>query len=649
MCGIAGFLSAHNDTAGQLMATAQAMAERLRHRGPDDGGVWVDAPSGLAFSQRRLAIVDLSPAGHQPMLSSDGRYVINYNGEVYNADELRGDLQAAGRPFRGHSDTEVIVEGVAVWGVRATIERLIGMFALAVWDRQDRTLVLVRDRMGIKPLYYASFGGVFLFASELSALRAHGGWTPKIDRASVASFLRHNYIPAPHSIWNGVKKLEPGTMLTVSIGEAPRLERYWSLDDVLVEGSAALFAGDDADAVETLDALLFDAVRRRLVADVPVGAFLSGGIDSSTVVALMQRASDRPVRTFSIGFHEAGFNEATHAAAVARHLGTDHTELYVTPEEAQAVIPKLPHIYDEPFADSSQIPTYLVSAMTRDHVTVALSGDGGDELFAGYNRYFQARKVGRTMGALPAPLRRLAAAGLTAVPPKVWDRMFALVPASHRPDRGGDKVHKLASVLNEDEDDFYRRLVTHWETPNAVAIDAIEHKGILWDPESRTRVPEFVDRMRYWDMRTYLPDDILTKVDRASMAVSLEARVPILDHRVVEWSWTLAAEHRIRDSNGKWILRQVLDRYVPRSLIDRPKMGFGVPIDHWLRGPLKDWALDLLSPAALQRHGLLRPDPIQQRLKEHLEGRRNWQYPLWCTLMLQAWCDAPPQGPSADH
>lgn len=632
MCGIAGFLGGDFADAA---ATVRQMTDAIRHRGPDDADAWIDAEAGVALGHRRLSVVDLSPAGHQPMASRDGRLVIVYNGEIYNAEDLRREL--TGIDWCGHSDTEVLLEACRRWGVRRTLERLVGMFALALWDREERSLVLARDQLGIKPLFWGRFGGLVLFGSELKALRAHPGWAPAIDRNAVAAFLRHNYVPAPHTVYDGIRKLEPGTLATLKPGGEPVVERYWDLDRVAAEGLGEPFTGSDAEAEEALHALLLDAVGRQMVSDVPLGAFLSGGIDSSTVVALMQARATGPVRTFSIGFREEGYDESKHAAAVARHLGTDHTELTVTPDEAREVIPRLPHIYDEPFADSSQIPTCLLSALTRRHVTVALSGDGGDELFGGYSRYALAERIWAKTRLLPRPARHLLAAAVEGVPPNRWDALFQLVPAAKRPPQPGDKMHKLAGVLTEDEDAIYRRLVSHATEPSELVPGAVEPKGLLWDPAVRARVPGFFERMQYLDTLTYLPDDILTKVDRASMAASLEARVPLLDTRVVEFAWRLPRRLKQRHGQGKWLLRQVLYRHVPPALVERPKMGFGVPIDSWLRGPLKDWAADLLDPSRMAQAGLLRPEPVQALWRQHQSGERNWQYHLWDVLMLQAW------------
>jgi asparagine synthase (glutamine-hydrolysing) len=620
-----------------MKALAQEMADSIRYRGPDAGASWADASAGVAFGHRRLSIIDLSEAGAQPMRSSCGRFVICYNGEIYNAPELRAELEAAGRSFAGHSDTEVIVEACGEWGVANTISRLIGMFAMAFWDFRQRRLWLVRDRLGIKPLYWGQFGDLVLFGSELKALRLHPGWSPDMDRDALVAYMRHNYIPCPQTIYKGVKKLPPGCFLHVGADGKPEIEAYWSLEAVAREALQARNGISDMEAIDGMETLLTDAVRRRMVADVPIGAFLSGGVDSSTVVALMQRVSERPVRTFSIGFREKGFDEAPYAKEVARHLGTDHTELYVSESHAQDVIPNLPEMYDEPFSDSSQIPTFLVSELTRRHVTVSLSGDGGDELFAGYNRYFHAEAIFAKIRRLPGPVRPLSAALMRSLSPRAWTTLFRMVPYRWRPPHAGDKMHKLAAIVMGDEHTFYRRLISHWEDPEQIVPGARERKGIVWDETMAERIPDLTERMQYLDTLTYLPDDILTKVDRSSMAVSLESRIPLLDHRVVEMAWRMPKQMKIRDGQAKWVLRQVLYRHVPKELIERPKMGFGVPIDKWLRGPLREWAEELLNEKELQTDGILNPAPIHEKWREHLSGHRNWQYHLWNVLMFQAW------------
>ena len=638
MCGIAGFIeTTRRSGSDELRHVASCMAGSLSHRGPDDRGVWVDTEAGVALAHTRLAIVDLSAAGAQPMNSSCGRFVLSYNGEVYNAPELRAELEAAGRTFRGHSDTEVMVEGVAVWGVRATVERLIGMFAFAAWDRSTRTLTLARDRLGIKPLYWGHSHARLVFASELKALRVLPGWQGEIDRAALAAFLRYGYVPTPLSIYEGIHKLAPGTLLECGENRETKQAAYWSLSEVAERGQASPLDLPDAAAAEMLQSLLGDSVRRRMVADVPLGMFLSGGIDSSTVAALMQASSTQPVRTFSIGFREPAYDEAANARGIASHLGTEHTELYVTPAEAQAVIPKLPSIYDEPFADSSQIPTYLVSEMTRRHVTVALSGDGGDEVFAGYNRYGQGLTLARTIRTLPKAIRQAAARRMTALSPGAWDSVSLMVPRRIRPRLVGDKIHKLAGVLPEDPIGFYRHLITQWPEASCLVAGAAEPDESLFGEAVRKRFPDDISWMQYLDTLTYLPDDILTKVDRASMAVALEVRVPLLDHRVVELSWRLPPRLKMRGGTGKWILRQIAYKYVPKRLLERPKMGFGVPIDQWLRGPLKEWAGDLLSSSVTNGAGFFDPAPIAEKWAEHQAGARNWQYFLWNMLMFEAW------------
>ena len=640
MCGIAGMVDWRAATsADALRSVADAMIETVRHRGPDAGDVWVEAEGGVALGQRRLAIIDLSPGGAQPMHSADRRFVITFNGEIYNYRDIRRELQAAGHSMRSDSDTEVLLEACALWGVEAAIERAIGMFAFALWDRKTRSLTLARDRLGIKPLYYAASPERILFASQLKAFRPAPHWKPTIDEDAVVGYLRHAYIAQPRTIYREAEKLAPGHILTLRGGSTPSPKCFWDLRGIAVAGQRRNDpVPDPREAADRLDALLRDSVKLRMIADVPLGAFLSGGIDSSTVVALMQAQSTRAVKTFSIGFHESGYDEAQCAKQVAAHLGTDHTEFYVEPRHALDVIPHLADWFDEPFADPSQIPTYLVSELTRKHVTVALSGDGGDELFAGYNRYVWAERLARAVNLVPRPLRGASAAALRALAPQTWNRLFGFVPAAWRPALPGDKLHKITTLLdNPQPDAIYRRLVSQWEHPEEVAAAGREPRGPMWDPTIARDFRDLVPRMQFLDMITYLPDDILTKVDRATMAVGLEGRVPLLDHRVVAYSWSLPLEFKLRGGRSKWLLRQVLDRYVPRSLIDRPKMGFGVPIDAWLRGPLREWAESLLAPARLASDGFVRVEPVRRAWREHLEGSRNWQYPLWTVLMLQAW------------
>lgn len=655
MCGLAGGLSPADFP--RLQSVVHRMTDALEHRGPDDEGVWCDPEGGIALGHRRLAIVDVSASGHQPMVSASGRWVIAFNGEIYNHLKLRQALERAGLApgWRGHSDTETLLAGFAAWGVRRTVERCIGMFAFALWDRHERLLTLGRDRMGEKPLYYgwqgAGEGACFLFGSELVALKQHPAFSAPIDRGALALFMRHNYVPAPYSIHQGIQKLLPGHLLTVSARcREPRLDPYWSMEEVAVKGVKDPFNGGADAAVDQLETLLADAVGQQMMGDVPLGAFLSGGVDSSIVVALMQSQSSRPVRTFSIGFDEAGYNEAVHAKAVAAHLGTDHTELYVRPREALDVIPRLPSIYSEPFADSSQVPTYLVSALARRHVTVALSGDAGDELFGGYSRYPLARNLWRGISLLPRSLRGIAAGILRAPSVEAWNGVArpvrGILPRSLERANLGDKLHKAAAVLDSGSvDQLYLRLVSHW--PSGVVLGGGPHPTPLDGEATSLQGLDPVQRMMALDAMTYLPDDILTKVDRAAMAVSLESRVPLLDHRVVEFAWRLPQALKLREGSSKWALRQVLYRYVPRSLIDRPKMGFGVPIDAWLRGPLRDWAEALLDASALRQQGYLDPALVRARWGEHLSGRRNWQYHLWDVLMFQAWMENEKRSPRA--
>lgn len=610
------------------------MALALQHRGPDDTDLWSEA--GIALAHRRLSIIDLSPQGRQPMRSADGRYVATYNGEIYNYEALRAALEKEGRapPWRGHSDTEVLLAAISAWGFESTLERLTGMFALAVWDRAERTLLLARDRLGEKPLYYGWAGSAFAFASELKAFRACAGFEARVNREALALYARYAYVPAPWSIYEGIRKLPAGAFVAVSprhleerrVG-APA--RYWSLPDVVRKAKANPFTGSEAEAVDALQGVLGAAVAGQMVSDVPLGAFLSGGIDSSLVVALMQKASRQPVKTFTIGFHEAQYDEAGHAKAVAAHLGTAHTELTVAPREAMDVIPRLPGIYDEPFADSSQIPTFLVAQLARRHVTVSLSGDGGDELFGGYNRYSWARRVER----IPGALRSVAAGAIAALGPAAWSAILPLRVA-----QPADKLHKLGRILGaRDREALYEKLVSLWHENPVLGAPALP--GIAGRCEAVEGLA-FEERMMYLDALTYLPDDILAKVDRAAMAVSLETRVPMLDHRVVEFAWRLPLGMKIADGKGKHLLRTLLARHVPRALFERPKMGFAVPLEDWLRGELREWAEALLDEKRLAREGYFDPAPVRRHWKEHLSGARNWQHPLWVVLMFGAWLEA---------
>lgn len=651
MCGLTGFFQLRALGAEVHTETVRRMADRLLHRGPDDEGVWVDEVAGIALAHRRLSILDLSPAGHQPMASASGRYVIAFNGEIYNHLDMRSALDKAGAGetalinWRGHSDTETLLAGFDAWGIRGTIERCVGMFAFAVWDRKERVLTLGRDRLGEKPLYYGRQGTSFIFGSELKALKAHPSFQADIDRDALSLFMRHNYIPAPHSIYQGIYKLQPGHFLTVSADRhEPVIDAYWSLCDVAESGCRNPLDGSAQDVTDELERLLKSAVRQQMMADVPLGAFLSGGIDSSTVVALMQAQSDRPVKTFTIGFNEEGYNEAVHAKAVAHHLGTEHTELYVTPQQALDVIPKLPNLYCEPFADSSEIPTFLVSQLAKQHVTVSLSGDAGDELFSGYNRYVLGQKLWGKLSRVPVGLRAVAASGIRALSPGTWNSILspfqALPPNSSRLINIGDKLHKGAGVLAARRiDDLYLGLLTHWN-PEEIVVDGREPATCLNGRTPTLSGLDELQRMMALDAMTYLPDDILVKVDRAAMGVSLESRVPFLDHRVVEFAWRIPQSMKLRNGVGKWILREVLYRHVPKELIERPKMGFGVPIDVWLRGPLKDWAEALLDEGRLRREGFFNPSPIRTKWAEHLSGKRNWQYLLWDVLMFQAWLES---------
>ena len=646
MCGFAGFLGGVSRRSSEEdEALLRRMANTLVHRGPNDVGLWIDREREIALGFRRLSIVDLSPAGHQPMQSSSGRYVITFNGEIYNHLSLRNELEesATAPNWRGHCDTETLLAGFDAWGIQKTIERAVGMFAMVVWDRQSRALTLARDRVGEKPLYYGWQGDTFLFGSELKALRVHPAFLDQIDRGALTLLMRHSYIPAPYSIYQGISKLQPGCMLSVSLDRRePKVWTYWSGAAVAESGQANIFKGNPNQAVEELEILLKEAVGKQLMADVPLGAFLSGGVDSSTVVALMQAQSSQAVKTFSIGFSGSRYNEAEYAKAVAQHLGTDHTELYVTAEHAMAVIPLLPTLYDEPFADSSQIPTYLVSQLASQRVTVSLSGDGGDELFCGYNRYRLTAIFWRLLHAVPMSLRRSAQKILTSMSPLALNNMVDILenwlPRSVRMMSLGDKVQKSADALTSNSADaLYLSLVSQWRDPESLVLGGHEPPIRLTGNPFPLRGLNEMQNMMALDLLTYLPDDILVKLDRAAMSVSLETRVPFLDHRVIEFAWRLPISMKLRNGQSKWALRQVLYKYVPKHLIERPKMGFAVPIDSWLRGPLQGWAEELLDERTLRDEGYFDPAPVRKKWKEHLAGTRNWQNQLWSVLMFQAW------------
>ncbi|MEP7276985.1 MAG: asparagine synthase (glutamine-hydrolyzing) [Betaproteobacteria bacterium] len=651
MCGIAGYiLDSPTLDLPSLAAQAQAMATAIAHRGPDDSGTWVDATAGIAFGHRRLSIIDLSVEGHQPMHSASGRYVIVYNGEIYNYADIRGELDGGDTPprWRGHSDTETMLAAIERWGLEDALARFNGMFAFALWDRDTRTLHLARDRMGEKPLYYGTVGGRFAFGSELKALRALPGFAAEIDRDALALYLRHNYIPAPWSIYRGVRKLAPGARAEVRRLEGGafdvRESLYWDLRAVARRSIATPATADDVAALGELERRLERSVGLRMVADVPIGAFLSGGVDSSIVVATMQRLASRPVKTFTIGFAEQAYDEAPFAKRVAAHLGTDHTEVYVSAADALGVVPNLPSMYDEPFADSSQIPTFLVSRVARSAVTVSLSGDGGDELFSGYERYGRGLELARASARAPSWMRRGAASALRSAKPATLDaamRAFApVLPRRLRFAHAGEKLHKLASVIGEDDPRaLYLSLLSYWRDglPLAQPSQAQTPHDAMRREDADLPLAQW---MMLVDQCTYLPDDILAKVDRAAMAVSLETRVPLLDHDLVAYAWSIPLAQKQRDGRGKFLLRELLCRHVPRELVERPKRGFAIPLADWLRGPLKEWAGALLDPARIAREGFLDPARVDARWREHLAGTRNAQDELWGVLCFEAWLDA---------
>lgn len=644
MCGLAGYLGHEEQPPG----IAVAMGDAIRHRGPDDSGIWLDEGAGIGLAHRRLSILDLSPAGHQPMVSPSGRWVIAFNGEIYNHVALRRELEQNGSApvWRGHSDTETLLAAIEAWGVDRTLRCSVGMFAMALWDRTERSLWLARDRIGEKPLYYGWQGSTFLFGSELAALRVHPAFSARIDRSSLSLLLRHNYVPAPYSIFEGIRKLPPATWLKVSLTERnSRPIQYWSLAETAVRGVREPFAGSEQDAIESLERLLGDAVEGQMASDVPLGSLLSGGIDSTLVTALMQVRSDRPIRTFTIGFEEEAYDESGYARAIAQHLGTDHTELKLSGRDALSLVPELPRLYDEPFADSSQLPTHLVMRLARKSVTVALSGDGGDEFFGGYNRYLLAPRLWQRIRMVPSPLRVPLLRLATCV--------YARSPTGLDVAQVGDKLARLTRLFAakrvDGVDDLYAALVSEWDNPANVVLGGSLPTTML---DERDQWPALVDpaeRMMALDALTYLPGDVLAKVDRAAMAISLETRAPFLDRDVMEFAWTLPISMKLRRGRGKWILRQVLRRHVPDELMERPKMGFGIPLDQWLRGPLRDWAEALLDAKRLREDGFFDVAAVRRTWEKHIAGREQYGYRLWSVLMFQAWTDQSAQDRPAGH
>lgn len=639
MCGITGFWGSCDAPA----SVAEQMALRIQHRGPDGAGVWLNKTGDLALAHRRLAILDLTLAGHQPMISPCGRFTLIFNGEIYNHEHLRIELEAEGGHFdwRGHSDTETLLAALRHWGVEKSLKKLNGMFAFALWDDTTKALFLARDRMGEKPLYYGRNNNIFLFASELKSFKAHPNWKPQIDRNALSLFFRHNNIPSPWSIYKGIKKLPPAHFIIIK-DDGKSITKpycYWNLKEI-AENGISKHANNADDTINVFEDLLLDAVKSRMVADVPLGAFLSGGYDSSIVTALMQAQSTRPVKTFTIGFNEKGYNEAIYANAVAKHLGTDHTEFYIAPEEAMSVIPRLPEIWDEPFSDSSQIPALLVSEMARKYVTVGLSGDGGDELFCGYSRYLQGYQIWSVLHFFPGPLRQVIGSLMEIFPGRSLEYILSFLPDRFQIPHLADRMPKLGAIFKEKTKElFYQHMMSHWKSPDQFVIGSTEPASLFNKPGKIANVSDFREQMMYLDSMIYLPDDILVKMDRASMAVSFEARIPLLDHRVVEFAWQVPMSMKYRDGKGKWLLREVLYRYLPRKLMDRPKKGFSVPIDEWLKAPLRDWAESLLDEKRLREEGFLNPVLIQKILHEHVSGKRRWHYYLWDILMFQAWLD----------
>ena len=646
MCGIAGIFSHgfQNDFHEQLVK----MSDTIANRGPDDEGCWYDYQDGIGLAHRRLSIIDLSQSGHQPMLSPSGRYVIVFNGEIYNYKEIKKSLESQDIEWKSDSDTEVMLAAIDTWGIEKAVTYFNGMFAFGLWDKKKRVLSLCRDRLGIKPLYYAKIKKGILFGSELKAIKAHPDFNPVISQSSLGAYLRYNYVPAPDTIYKNTWKLKPGniihfTQYDISNENFKESLCYWDIKKIAKEKQLNPFKGTEAEAIDQLDDLLVDSIKKRMISDVPIGAFLSGGIDSSTIVSIMQSQITQKVNTFSIGFNVEGYNEAVYARKIAKYLGTNHTELYLNQQDVIDVIPKLPAFYDEPFSDSSQIPTYLVSKLAKQTVTVSLSGDGGDELFGGYNRHFLIPYIWNRIEKIHPSLRKFGSNVLQLFSPVQLNQFFykinILLPQNRQINRAGDKLDKLSEILPlTSPDAIYESLCSIWKNPENVIINPenkAKHSGMIFD----VQLSGISNKTMFLDLISYLPDDILTKIDRATMAESLEGRVPILDHRIVEFAWSLPLEFKIRKNKGKLILRNVLNKYLPHEYVDRPKSGFSIPIDSWLRGDLLDWAENLLDKKRLISQGFFNASIVRKKWDEHLSKKRNWQYQLWNILMFQSWLE----------
>ena len=637
MCGVTGFWDSQDYNQAEIV---KHMADKITSRGPDDFGVWVAKDKGLAFAHRRLSIVDLSPAGHQPMVSSCGRFVLIYNGEIYNHLDIRELLfkEEGISEWVGRSDTETLLMAISKWGLHNTLIKLNGMYAFALWDDHTKELYLARDRVGEKPMYYGAIDNTFLFGSQLKALTAHPSWNGNIDRNALSLFMKYGYVPAPHSIYENILKLPPAHYVVIS-DNASQIGTpicYWDVNDALQDSITAEHLGSESIA-DNLEQLLLDSVKRRMVADVPIGAFLSGGIDSTMIVALMQSAANEPIKTFSIGFNEENYDEAKYAKQIAEHLGTDHTELYIGPQDLLAMVPRLSAIYDEPFADPSQIPTFIVSELAKNHVTVSLSGDGGDELFFGYTRYIQAQSWWGKLRLVPWPIRHLIASIIMAMA-NIFTRVLSLLPSKLIPKHIGDRIPKFARVIDSRNwITFYDRIISQGNHPDPLVLEATSPDFFIERYKHGLARLSNLKKMMYLDLMMYLPDAILTKLDRASMAVSLEARVPFLDHRFIEFVWNIPFGYKYKKGKGKWILRKVLNRHVPMELIDRPKMGFGVPVEDWLRGPLRDWAENLLEDRKIRDQGYFDAVLVRKMWDEHKSGKRRWHAQIWRILVFQMW------------